>query len=474
MNNNNNNKNTILIILLISFGLRLIAINQSFWLDEAVQVWASQNSSLFNLISQYIPKDVHPPLYYILTWIWARIFSPQEWVIRLLPVSLALASIYLFYKILKKKFNFKNFQLYITTLLVAASPLHIYYSQENRMYILATLGFLASFYTFLNYVEKQSFKNFVFLSFSLIIMGFSHYLTLFTLPIFLIYGYKKINKKILLPFISLIIAYLVYSPILINQLRQGLIMQSRYPVWQATVGSSRLKAALLLPLKFVIGRISWQPQKLYLLTGGLLTLFFWLPALLPLKKSSVNKAKQKLVCSLLFLPPLIALLISPWISVFSYFRFLYLLPLFYLAIGLSKTILSKKIFRLLTASLLAVNLICSAVYLFNSHYHRENWRGMVNWLHQDNTQHAPVIVLSQVNKAFIYYDQQKSNTFYVSPPKKPNLSPKATDQNKIYLVSYGLPIFDPNDKIRKELKAKGLMPKTGKSFRKVGVEVWEK
>ncbi len=340
------------------------------------------------------------------------------------------------------------------------------------MYMLASFGVLLSFYTFLNYLDKQNKKTFILFSLGLVLMSFSHFLTLFTVPILFIYGYNKLKKKIIHPFLPLIAIYFAYLPLLYKQLKTGLSWQSQYPVWQTTVGDFSLKSALLLPVKFTIGRISWQPEKIYLLTAGLLTLIFWAAALLALKNLGKTK-KVRLIYSLLFFPPLTAFLISPWISVFSYFRFLYLLPFFYLAIGLSKNILTKKVFTFLTISLITINLILSSIYLFNPKYHRENWRGMVNWLHQQNNDHAPVIILSQINKPFMYYDQNKSNTLYVSQPEKLKLSQKATDQRKIYLISYGLPIFDPNDKIREELKEKNYTHKQGESFRKVGIEVWE-
>lgn len=447
----------------------MIAINQSLWLDEAVQVWASQNFDLTNLITQYMPGDFNPPLYYLLTWLWTRMFGAEEWVTRLLPVLLGTASIYVFFKILKK-LDFTNSNVQIASLLLATSPLHIYYSHENRTYMLASLAVLLTFYTFLNYLNKQSTTNFAFFSLSLIIMSFSHFLTLFTLPIFFIYGFIKLNKKIIHPFIPLIIAYFIYIPLLFKQLKTGLEWQKQYPIWQSTVGSFSLKAVLLLPVKFTIGRISWQPQWFYFLVGGLITALFWLAALVPAK--NFKKHKVQLVYALLFIPPLIGLIISPWISVFSYFRFLFVLPFFYAAFSLARTVINKKVFRILAVFFIAVNIICSLVYLFNPNYHRENWRGMVNWLHCQNTQDSPVIVLSQINKPFMYYDDDQSQTIYVSQPNKFNL--KLQDENTIYLVSYGLPIFDPNDIIRHKLKAEDLRLKAGESFRKVGIEVWEK
>ena len=48
------------------------------------------------------------------------------------------------------------------------------------------------------------------------------------------------------------------------------------------------------------------------------------------------------------------------------------------------------------------------------------------------------------------------------------------NNRKIVLFSYGLPIFDPQDKIRKKLNKSNYKLIKGDSFNQVGVEIWEK
>ena len=64
----------------------------------------------------------------------------------------------------------------------------------------------------------------------------------------------------------------------------------------------------------------------------------------------------------------------------------------------------------------------------------------------------------------MHYDQEETRVIKAEEAKEP----------VIYLISYGLPIFDPTDKIRNTLEEKGYEMKKGESFNKVGIEVWRK
>ena len=60
----------IFLILALGFVLRLITLNQSFWLDEADNVVAARGLDFISFISKYPLGDFHPPGYFILLWIW--------------------------------------------------------------------------------------------------------------------------------------------------------------------------------------------------------------------------------------------------------------------------------------------------------------------------------------------------------------------------------------------------------------------
>ncbi len=463
-------------ILLLALGLRLFALNQSLWLDEAVQVWASRHFSFRGLWWHYMPGDFNPPLYHTLIWFWLKLVPVREWLLRFPSLFFALANIFILGKI-TFELKWPRRRAWLVMLFLALSPLHIYYAQEARMYMLACLGVSLSFWFALRLMNNISWRNAILLGLSFLFMGFSHFLTLFTLPIFFIFllpEARRHNRKtiFILPFLILGAGYLLYSPLLWRQLVTGWQWQRQFPVWKQTVGSFSLKAGLLLLVKFIIGRISLSPRWLYGLTAVVLIIIYWLiPLAIFVNRLLVKKATlgEKFIAALVIFPPLIGLILSHWLAVFSYFRFLYVLPFWYLLVVGSLGKLGK-LGQLGIMGLLGINVICSGIYLFNPRFQRENWRGLVGWL-RENNQKPLVIILNQIAKSLDYYGAGHLKICHLG--SEADLARCRLGQ-KLFLVSYGLPIFDPGDKIRKELRHLGYRLKQGKSFRKVGVEKWER
>lgn len=369
------------------------------------------------------------------------------------------------------------------------------------MYILASFGVVFAVWRYLVFCQKPSWLNSALFAVGLLIMGFSHFLTLLLLPIFAFFIIEKFKASGRFSFLKfakwsfgfglLLLGYLVYFPLFLRQLRTGMGWREKFPVWGETVGSFTLKAAGLLPVKFVIGRISIENKIIYGLVSLVLVFIFWglvARGWLGSLKLRVEKTKFQLkiknwkiffLFCLLLLPPILGFLVSFWIPIFSYFRFVYLLPFFYLLIaeGLGELGKLGKVENLRGAVLIflvGVNLICSGVYLFNSKFQREDWRGMVEWLQKRNWDYgAPVLILPQISKPFEYYDQKRSNMVYIDPSAPQNLhSLIHRNWEQVYLVSYGLGIFDPQGKIREELEKMGYKIKKGRSFRGVGIEEW--
>src|SRR3989337_3506852 len=130
----------IFIILLVALVLRFISLNQSLWLDEAINVNVARALSFKSLIFNYSLSDFHPPLYHILLRSWILFFGSSEISVRRPSVLLGIGTVFVTYLIGKKLFENKT--ALIAPMLIATSPLSIYYSQEARMYMLA--AFLAT------------------------------------------------------------------------------------------------------------------------------------------------------------------------------------------------------------------------------------------------------------------------------------------------------------------------------------------
>src|SRR3990167_10650724 len=145
----------IFIILLIALVLRFISLNQSLWLDEAINVNVARALSFKSLIFNYSLGDFHPPLYHLILRGWILLFGSSEVLVRLPSVFLGVATVLITYLIGKKLFENKTALIGAT--LMSTAPLHIYYSQEARMYMLAAFLSSLSIYFFISILKKDSF-----------------------------------------------------------------------------------------------------------------------------------------------------------------------------------------------------------------------------------------------------------------------------------------------------------------------------
>jgi mannosyltransferase len=108
---------------------------QSFWFDEAVTVHLVRKS-LFGMLDALPSSESTPPLYYVLAWFWSRVFGTGEVGLRALSAVLGTVTVPVAYA-LGRIFASHRAGVF-AALLVACSPLLIWYSQEARSYALLT------------------------------------------------------------------------------------------------------------------------------------------------------------------------------------------------------------------------------------------------------------------------------------------------------------------------------------------------
>src|SRR3989344_764096 len=113
----------IIIVLILAVVLRLVSLNQSLWLDEAINVNVAQVLSLKRLILDYSLGDFHPPLYNAVLYFWIKVFGSSEIATRMPSVIFAIGNILTVYLIGKKLFGRKTGLIAAT--LLSTAPLHI-------------------------------------------------------------------------------------------------------------------------------------------------------------------------------------------------------------------------------------------------------------------------------------------------------------------------------------------------------------
>ena len=90
----------IILILLLGLGLRVINLNQSLWLDEAIEILGVGENSFVTLLTTYSIGDFHPPLYHYILKVWDSIFGHSEIASRLPSAMFGVATVFFVYKIL--------------------------------------------------------------------------------------------------------------------------------------------------------------------------------------------------------------------------------------------------------------------------------------------------------------------------------------------------------------------------------------
>ena len=461
--------NKIYLILALAFIFRVISVNQSFWLDEATTATVARDLSYSDYLA-FATADFHPPIYYLLVKFWAQIFGISELGIRSLSIFAGVGTVYLLYLIGKELFDKKT--AYLTSILLATSGLHIYFSQEARMYSLASFFVALSVLFFVRLQPERSLASAKFkkgtgvgrwLGFAVAIslMTLTHYLTVFMIPIFWIYGIgnsKNWWKKFITSHNILAFSWLLWLPTFLKQLGGGLGVSTTSPLWWNLLGKTSIKEILLVPAKFMLGRISIDNNLIF----GVVTTFVGVLFAFPVREALRKKGKAKLVLLWLFVPFFLSAILGIFIPVFSYFRLLYILPAFYflVSIGLSK--LSRKVFRLTFFLLVFVNVFSSFIYLFDPKFQREDWKGLVQSINDSSVNNSIVV--------FPANSQMEAYRFYDSSGKISGPEGLSENYQEIWLMRYVQEIFDPSDLVRLEMEKLGYDKKSEHNFN--GVVVW--
>lgn len=107
---------------------------ESLWLDEATSLVVADNPPA--AVVALTAEDIHPPLYYLLLHLWL-VFGRSEAALRSLSAVVGVLTAAAVYGLGRELLGERPAAL--GALLLATAPLHIWYSQEARMYALVTL-----------------------------------------------------------------------------------------------------------------------------------------------------------------------------------------------------------------------------------------------------------------------------------------------------------------------------------------------
>jgi len=466
----------IFLILILALILRLISLNQSLWLDEAITAVAIKSNGLIDLVTKFSVGDLHPPLHYVLLWFWGHLFGYSEISLRLPSVILGVATVWLVYQIGTLQFNKKVGLL--AGLLLAVAPLHVYYSQEARMYSLAVLTVTLSFYFLIRMTQGKSWSLLGLLVANTLIL-FTDYVAYLAIPAQIIYvfmcpymgqkeaksnkGLEGLKQRYFSALLLSLSTLIFWEPVFLMQLSSGISTANTLTGWASVVGGAGFKELALIPIKTFMGRISFEDKSLYALITGFLSIgysyVFW---------HAIRKFNQVIVLLILwiFVPIVLAFGISLFIPVLSYFRLIFILPAFYLLLALGLSNLPHKLFKPILFAVICVNLIFLGFYYTNPKFQREYWRGLVAWQKQAN-----VKIVLESNDAFAPINYYEGSNFYPGLKKVPVKNMEEVfdvgDQN-VYVLQYLVDVTDPGRLLERKLVKQGFQKKDTIDFTGVG------
>ena len=126
---------------------------RSYWIDEAATVVVLRRS-FGSMLSAIADREGAPPLYYVLAWLWTRVFGLGEAGLRSLSAVLGTAAILVAYAVARR---LASRRAGLAAAAVAAvSPFLVWLSQDGRTYVLAVLLGGLSFLAFLRALEAPS------------------------------------------------------------------------------------------------------------------------------------------------------------------------------------------------------------------------------------------------------------------------------------------------------------------------------
>ncbi|MDD5629834.1 MAG: glycosyltransferase family 39 protein, partial [Elusimicrobia bacterium] len=208
---------------------------RGLWLDEAYSAHLA-HCGWTGLIRE-LSRESTPPFYYLILHGWTSVLGEGEAALRLLSALFSLGGIGALYVLVRKHFSAGSAEL--AAVLIAFSPLHVYYAQEARMYALLALLGTVLVDAAMDYVQKRGAR-------ALLVAGVSGTLMLYThtIALWLVAGCALAvcasarDRKTRLGWLAMVLAtVLAYSPwaaVLAAQLaRQRTVLEWFNPLWES-------------------------------------------------------------------------------------------------------------------------------------------------------------------------------------------------------------------------------------------------
>lgn len=171
----------LLVVLAGAAFARLYALDrEGLWNDEVLSILMSRGS--LSEVLAAVRSDVHPPLYFLLCWLWQPIAGESEWLWRFPSALCGIAAVSLTWRLGVRLVSRRA--ALMASVLAATSTMAIYYSQETRSYALLLLLTLVALDRTLAWEESRRTNDAVRLALSATLLLYTHYFGALALLVF--------------------------------------------------------------------------------------------------------------------------------------------------------------------------------------------------------------------------------------------------------------------------------------------------
>ena len=195
---------------------------QSFWADEAVTVGRVLRPSPWSTLGQVHSSEATPPLYYILAWLWTRVFGHSEVGIRSLSAVFGTATIPVVWWAGRTLVS--RAAGIAAAALVAASPAMVWYSQEARAYVLLILLSAVGFGFFAVAVRRREGRVVTWWAVASVLALLTHYFAIFrivpeALALFVLL--PELRRRVVASSAAILAVCGALVPLAVHQANQG-------------------------------------------------------------------------------------------------------------------------------------------------------------------------------------------------------------------------------------------------------------